>query len=314
MEPGRPRPAKKIDVVHFSLLSPCGETAALDRCFKGLGDSVRRLFSLFHHLLPTWRASAARLEQHHGKHADDPQTRLVQNIGSRFPCRWCVHHSERLDAHAVDHASHRKGRNCLGRVVLGALRTAVPDVLGGASDLSCLAVRCPPRTGGRSYHSESARPAVHRYPDELYVSKRGVVVCRHADPVLFDLSPALLDGAARWTTVVSVHRMRCGIFRALCVARALAPKRIVGTRRFRNLSFAGVCARDVAGDVVHTIACALGMVSSSRRRFRGRINAVSGGTTALSRPVRIHFRRFRYWRVLCARNRRHCWSYFALPR
>ncbi len=111
--------------------------------------------------------------------------------------------------------------------------------------VSRVAFRCPPRTGGRSHHPQPARPAVHRYRDELHVSKRGVVVFRHADPVLCDLSPALLDGAACWTMVVSVHWMRCRIFRALRLARALAPKRIVGTRRFRNLSITGICARDV---------------------------------------------------------------------
>src|SRR6478672_6611410 len=54
---GSPRPAKKIDVGDFSLLSRCGETAALDRYFKGPGDSVRRLLSFFQHLFPTRRAS-----------------------------------------------------------------------------------------------------------------------------------------------------------------------------------------------------------------------------------------------------------------
>ena len=48
-----------LDQARFTLLSPCGETAPLDRYFKGLGDSVRRLFSLFQYLLPTWRAPAA---------------------------------------------------------------------------------------------------------------------------------------------------------------------------------------------------------------------------------------------------------------
>src|SRR6266403_5086690 len=141
-------------------------------------------------------------------------------------------------------------------MVLGAVRTAISDVLGRALGLSCLAVGCSPRTGGRSHHPQSARPAVHRYRDELHVSKRGVVVFLHADPVLCDLSPALLDGAACWTMVVSVHRMRCRIFRALRLAGALAAKRIVGTRRFRNLSIARVRARDVAGNVVYAIACA----------------------------------------------------------
>ena len=103
-----------------------------------------------------------------------------------------------------------------------------------------------------------------------------------------DLSPALLDSAARWTMVVSVHRMRCGIFRALCLARALAAKRIVGTRRFRNLSIAGICARDVAGNVVHAITRAHGMVPSSRRGIRSRLDPLPRGTAALSRPIRIH--------------------------
>src|SRR5258707_11344544 len=134
-------------------------------------------------------------------------------------------------------------------MVLGAVHTVIPDVLGGALGVSRVAFCCPPRTGGRSHHPEPARPAVHRYRDELHVSKRGVVVFRHADPILCDLSPALLDGAACWTMVVSVHRMHCGIFRTLCLARALAPKRIMGARRFRSLSIAGICARDVASDV-----------------------------------------------------------------
>ena len=34
--------------------------------------------------------------------------------------------SERLDTHAIDRASRRKGRNSLGRMVLGALPSAVP--------------------------------------------------------------------------------------------------------------------------------------------------------------------------------------------
>src|SRR5437899_9812790 len=142
-------------------------------------------------------------------------------------------------------------------MVLGAVRTALSDVLGRALGVSRVAVRCPPRTGGRPHHPEPARSAVHRYRDELHVSKRGVVVFRHADPVLCDLSPALLDSAACWTMVVSVHRMRCRIFRALRLAGAMAAKRVVGTRRFCNLSIAGICARNVASHVVCAIALAL---------------------------------------------------------
>src|SRR4051794_18931076 len=115
----------------------------------------------------------------------------------------------------------------MGRMVLGAIRTAVPDVLGRSRCLPCIAVHRPPRTSGPSNYPQSARAAVRQYRDELHVSKRGVVVFRHADPVLFDLSPALLGGAACWTWVVSVHRMRCGIFFPLRAARALAAKRIV---------------------------------------------------------------------------------------
>src|SRR4029077_14115266 len=122
----------------------------------------------------------------------------------------------------------------------------------------------------------------------LYVSERGVVVFRHADPVLCDLSPTLLDGAAGWTMVVSIRRMRCGIFRALCLARALAPKWIMGARRFRSLSIAGICARDVVGDVVYAITRPHGMVPSSRRRIRSRPDPLPRGAATLQRALRLH--------------------------
>ena len=48
-----------------------------------------------------------------------------------------------------------------------------------------------------------------------------------------------------------------------------------GARRFRNLSIAGICARDVAGDVVYAITRAHGMVPSSRRRIRSRLDPLS---------------------------------------
>ena len=63
-----------------------------------------------------------------------------------------------------------------------------------------------------------------------------MVVFRNADPVLFDLSPALLDGAPSWTMVVSHHCMCRRIFRSLHITSCLATKRIVGPRRFRDLS------------------------------------------------------------------------------
>src|SRR5207249_12319160 len=130
--------------------------------------------------------------------------------------------------------------------------------------------------------------------------ERGIVVLLYADPVLFDLSPALLGGAAGWTAVVSDNWICGRIFRALRVARALAAKRIMGPWRLRDLSITRVRTRNLARDVAPSIERRRGMVSSSWRRFRGRIDPVSGGTTALSWPVRIHFRRFRHGRVLHA--------------
>src|SRR5207249_11328837 len=115
---------------------------------------------------------------------------------------------------------------------------------------------------------------------ELHVSQRGVVVLFHADPVLFDLPLAFLVGAPLGTVVVSDNRMCRRIFRALRVARAVATKRIVGARRFRDLPITRVCTRDIARDVAPPIERMRGMVSSSRRRLRVRINPLSGGPTA----------------------------------
>src|SRR6266511_4081051 len=72
------------------------------------------------------------------------------------------------------------------------------------------------------------------------------VVFLHADPVLFDLSPALLDSAPHWTMVVSDNRVCRRIFGALRVARSLAAKWAVGARRFRDLSVARVWPRNLA--------------------------------------------------------------------
>src|SRR5262245_18448143 len=160
----------------------------------------------------------------------------------------------------------------MGRVVSRAVSAALSDVLGRALGVSRVALCCSARTGGRSHHSEPARPAVHRYRDELYVSQRGMVVFLHADPVLCDLSPALLDGAPHGPMAVFANWMCRGIFRALRLAGPLAAKRIVGTRRFRNLSITGVRSRDVARPVVHAITSAPGMVSSSRLGIHNRIN------------------------------------------
>src|SRR4029453_11712370 len=103
----------------------------------------------------------------------------------------------------------------MGGVVSRAVSTALPDLLGRAFGVSRVAFCCPARTGGRSHHSEPARPAVHRYRDELHVFKRRVVVFLHANPVLCDLSPALLDGAPHGPMAVFVNWMCGGIFRAL---------------------------------------------------------------------------------------------------
>src|SRR5262249_4741755 len=150
------------------------------------------------------------------------------------------------------------GNDSLGRLVLGAVPAALSDVLGSAFGLSGVAFRRPSRTGGRSHHPEPARPAIHRYPDELHVSQRGVVVFLHADPVLCNLSTALLDGASRWAVVVFDNRVCRGIFRALRLAGALAAKRVVGPWRFRDLSITGVCARDVARNVAYATPKAFG--------------------------------------------------------
>src|SRR5262249_5977792 len=107
-----------------------------------------------------------------------------------------------------------------------------------ARGLSRFAVRRPARTRGRSHYPEPTRPAVHRYPDELHVSQRGVVVFLHANPVLCDLSPALLDGAPHGAVGVFTNWMRGGIFCALRFARALAAKWVVGAWRLRDLSIA----------------------------------------------------------------------------
>ena len=104
---------------------------------------------------------------------------------------------------------------------------------------------------------------------------------------------------------VFANRMCRGIFRALRFARAMATKRLVGPRRLRDLSITRICTRDVARDVVHAITSALGMVPSSRRGIRGGVNSLPCRPAALSRPVRIHFCRFRHGRVLHAGDRGH---------
>src|SRR5207247_9921252 len=138
-------------------------------------------------------------------------------------------HSEWLDRDAINDATRRIGASRLGQLVSGEASAALPDVLGCASGLSGFTFCRASRTGGQPDHSEPARSPLHRYSDELHVPQRGVVVLLHVDPVLSDLSPALLGGAPLGTAVVSDNRMCGRIFRALRVARSLATKRIVGT-------------------------------------------------------------------------------------
>src|SRR4029450_7101138 len=155
------------------------------------------------------------------------------------------HHLERLDADAIDPASCRVRRNSMGRLVSRTVPTPLSHVLGRAFRFSSFSTRRAAGTGGRPHHPKSARPALHRYSDELHVPQRGVVVLFHADPVLFDFSPALHGGTSLRTMVVLVGCVCRRIFRALPAACSLATKWLVGVRRFRGLSLARVRAGNV---------------------------------------------------------------------
>src|SRR4030095_1020848 len=173
-------------------------------------------------------------------------------------------------------APSRIGRDRLGIVVSCAVPAALSDVLGRPPGLSPVAFRRASRTGGQPHRAEPARSALHRYSDELHVPQRSVVVFLNADPVLLNLSPALLGGAPAWSIAFFVNRMCRGVFRALPVARCLATKWIVGTGWFRDLSSAGTCARNVLGDMAYPIGRATRMVSPSRRGIRRRPHLISG--------------------------------------
>ena len=123
-------------------------------------------------------------------------------------------------------------------MVSGAVPAALPDVLGRTLGLSPFALRRAARASGRSHHPESAGASVHRYPDELHVSQRRLVVFRHVDPILCGLSPALLDCAPHGAMGIFVNWMCRGIFCAVRFARAVATKRLMGPGRFCNLSIA----------------------------------------------------------------------------
>src|SRR5215469_15740624 len=112
---------RRLDLGDPLLLSPCGETASLDRYLKGPGNPFRRLFSFFHDVFPTRCASPTRLEQPRGGCADRPETGLAQSVRTRVPRRRRVHHLERLDADAIDNATRRSGSCRVGRVVSRAV-------------------------------------------------------------------------------------------------------------------------------------------------------------------------------------------------
>jgi peptidoglycan/LPS O-acetylase OafA/YrhL len=123
---------------------------------------------------------------------------------------------------------------------------------------------------------------------------------------------ALLGGAPSRTMEVLVHRVCRGIFRALPVAHRLPTKWLVGARRFRDLSLAGVRSRHVAGNVAYPIKRARGMVSTSWHGIRRRPALLSRGAAALSRPPRLHLRRFCHWYLSLPRNHWHRGSHFAV--
>src|SRR5215472_1069944 len=225
---------------------------------------------------------------------------MAQDFGTRFPCGWRVHHPERMDADAIDGPSCRSWTNCLGRVVSRSVPAALPDVLGRTPGLSPFALRRTARTCGRSHHPEPAGAAVHRYPDELHVSQRRLVVFLHVDPILCDLSPALLDCAPYRAIGIFVDWMCRRIFCAVRFARAVATKRLMGPGRFCNLSIAGICPRYVAGNVAQAIASPFGMDSPSRRGIRRRSDSLSRGAAALPRPLSIYLCRFCDRRLLYA--------------
>src|SRR5262249_24767488 len=135
-----------------------------------------------------------------------------------------------------------------------------------------------------------------------------------ADPVLFDLSPALLDRAPLRAVVVSRHRVCSRIFRSLHITRRLATERVVGARRFCDLPVAGVCAGNITGNVVHPICRAPLLVSSPWRVIHNGISPLPCCTATLPRTLPLHLCRFRYGHVLHVGNCRNRWAHFASSR
>src|SRR5881394_2001207 len=84
------KPASKTSIVgqrtHLDqgsliLLIRCDETAALARYLERVGDSLRRLLSLFQNLLRARHTAAGRLERTRSRRGDHSETGLVQSIG-----------------------------------------------------------------------------------------------------------------------------------------------------------------------------------------------------------------------------------------
>jgi hypothetical protein len=132
----------------------------------------------------------------------------------------------------------------------------------------------------------------------MYLNARGGIL--DADPILSHLSPAFLVGAACWTMVVSVHRMRRGFF-ARYVLLVLWPQNglwVLGG--FANLSIAGVYARDVACNVVRAITRRVWNGSFFVARDSYPLDPLPCSPAALPRTLPLHLCRFRHRRVLHA--------------
>src|SRR5215813_10577177 len=76
---------QRLDLSTPFLLSPCRETAALDRYFEGARQSVCWPLLFVLDLIPTWRASDSSLKQPCNGPTDETPASIVQNISVRFP-------------------------------------------------------------------------------------------------------------------------------------------------------------------------------------------------------------------------------------
>ena len=161
-----------------------------------------------------------------------------------------------------------------------------------SSSLCCR--RCPPRTGGPSHHPGVAARLwfIDIEMNFMYLNAAWWYFSMLIQ--FFAIFPLLFWTRRRvgrwWFLFIGCaagfsHATSCSCF---------GLKTDCGYRRFRNLSIAGICARDVAGNVVYAITRAHGMVPSSRRGIRRRLDPLPRCTAALSRTLRIHLCRFRH--------------------